>query len=236
MSAIQPNCLDDFLLSSAKDRQLLELILSRKMPFPFKGKSGILLQGVWGTGKSTLAMLLPDLIEAAHGGQWNMAQGVGSMSAPNPSHTQKDLFRCGGNLNITQITQKVSSISEKVPFWHSSGHSYFVFDEVDRLTVGAQQSLRSTMDLPRCMFFMTTNYLGKLDQGIVNRCHIIEMNQAAAPSAYLPIASSLLSKMGVATGAVPDATLLSIATRAKGSMRDLTNDVVQEGLANGGAI
>ncbi len=206
------------------------------MPFPFKGKSGILLHGVWGTGKSTLAMLLPDLFEAAYGGQWNMAQGMGAMPAPNPSHTQKDLFRCGGNLNITQITQKVTSISEKVQIHHSSGFGYLVFDEVDRLTVGAQQSLRSTMDLPRCMFFMTTNYLGKLDQGIVNRCHIIEMNQVTAPTAYLPIANNLLAKMGVAVGSVSKEKLLTIAVRARGSLRDLTNDVVQVGIANGGTI
>lgn len=236
MNAISPNCLDDFLLSNPADRQLLELILSRKLPFPFSGKSGILLHGVWGTGKSTLAMLLPDLIEAAYEGRWDLAQGAGAMPAANSTRIIKDVFRCGGGLNSPHIVQKVNSMSMKMPMWHSSLHNYFVFDEVDRLTVGAQQSLRSTMDLPRCMFIFTTNYLGKIDQGIVNRCHRIEMNQATNASAYLPIGKSMLSKMGLPAGVVPASTLNNIALRARGSLRNFTNDVVVEGLANGGSI
>ena len=38
-------------------------------------------------------------------------------------------------------------------------------DEVERLTIGAQQSLHPPMGLKRCMFFLTTNYLSKDDQG-----------------------------------------------------------------------
>lgn len=55
MNGLTPNCLDDFLFSNSAERQLLELILARKMPFPFGGKTGILLHGTWGTGKTTLA-------------------------------------------------------------------------------------------------------------------------------------------------------------------------------------
>jgi DNA polymerase III delta prime subunit len=43
-------------------------------------------------------------------------------------------------------------------------------DKVERLTIGAQQSLRVPMWLKRCMFFFTSNYLSKVDQGILNRC------------------------------------------------------------------
>jgi hypothetical protein len=42
-------------------------------------------------------------------------------------------------------------------------------DKVERLTIGAQQSLRVPMWLKRCMFFFTSNYLSKVDQGILNR-------------------------------------------------------------------
>ena len=58
-------------------------------------------------------------------------------------------------------------------------------DKVERLTIGAQQSLRVPMWLKRCMFFFTSNYLSKVDQGILNHCHIIVMNQITTPSAYV---------------------------------------------------
>lgn len=236
MNGLTPNCLDDFLFSNPTDRNKLELILARKLPFPFGGKSGILLHGTWGAGKSTLAMLLPELLETAHSNTWNMTQGIGQMPAANPSHTQTEVFRCGGGLSSTVITQTVNKFSFRLPIWHYTKHDYFVFDEVDRLTVGAQQSLRSIMDLKRCMFFFTTNYLSKLDPGIVNRCHLVEMNQVTTPSAYVPLGRTILQNMGVAAGVVTDTTLQTIANKSRGSLREFTTEVALEGISAGGVM
>lgn len=100
------------------------------MPFPFGGKTGILLHGTWGTGKTTLAELLPELLETAYSGTWNMALGVGQMPAPVPSHTQTAVFRCGGGLSSTTIVQTVNNFNNRMPMWHFSQHDYFVLDEV----------------------------------------------------------------------------------------------------------
>ncbi len=236
MNGMTPNCLDDFLFSNATDKHTLELILSRKLPFPFGGKTGILFHGTWGTGKTTLAELLPELLETAYSGTWDMSLGVGQMPAPEPSHTQTAVFRCGGGLSSTTISQSVSKFNNHMPVWHFSKHDYFVLDEVERLTIGAQQSLRSPMGLKRCMFFLTTNYLTKVDPGIVNRCHLIEMNQVTTPNAYVPLGQSILQNMGVGTGVVNDTELQGIAAKARGSLRDYTHDVVMQGLAHGGAM
>jgi DNA polymerase III delta prime subunit len=236
MNGLKPNCLDDFLFSTARDRQALELILQRRLPFPFGGKSGILFHGTWGSGKSTLAQLLPGLLETAHSSTWNMSQGVGQMPAPVPDHCQTEVFRCGGGLSSTAIAQTVFKFNNRMPVWHFSQHDYFVFDEVDRLTIGAQQSLRSTMDLPRCMFFFTTNYLSKIDPGIVNRCHLVEMNQITTPSAYVPLGQTILKNMGVGTGAVSDTKLESFAAKARGSLRDYTHEVVMAAIMEGGIM
>mgnify|MGYP006219845403 CR=1 FL=1 len=108
MNGLTPNCLNDFLFSNATDRQTLEFILQRKLPFPFGGKSGILLHGTWGTGKSTLAKLLPGLLETVYSGAWNLAQDVGQMPTPVPDHCQTQLFRCGGGLWILDLPTETS--------------------------------------------------------------------------------------------------------------------------------
>ena len=236
MNVMTPNCLDDFLFSNDTDKHTLELILSRKLPFPFGGKTGILFHGTWGTGKTTLAQLLPELLETAYSGTWDIGVGVGQMPAPEPSHTQTEIFRCGGGLSSTTIIQSVSNFNNRMPVWHFSKHDYFVLDEVERLTIGAQQSLRSPMGLKRCMFFLTTNYLTKVDPGIVNRCHLIEMNQVTTPNAYVPLGQSILQNMGVGTGVVSAAELQGIAAKARGSLRDYTHNVVMQGIELGGVM
>jgi DNA polymerase III delta prime subunit len=236
MNGLTPNCLDDFLFSTPTDKRNLEFILSRKLPFPFGGKTGILLHGTWGTGKSTLALLLPELIEAAYNATLLNSQTVGQITAPTPSHAQTKVFRCGGGLSSVEIVKKINDFNNFLPISHKTQHDYFVFDEVDRLTSTAQQSLRSTLDLKRCMFFFTTNYLSKVDPGIVNRCHLIEMNQMKSPLAYVPLGQSILQRMSVREGTVPDATLESMATKARGSLRDYTHAVIMEGLTEGGVM
>ena len=84
------------------------------------------------------------------------------------------------------------------------------------------------------MFFFTTNSLNKIDPAIVNRCHLVEMNQVKTASSYIPLGNSILQDMGVSDGVVSAATLMDLAKKARGSLRDYTNDVMLEGVQNGG--
>ncbi len=83
---------------------------------------------------------------------------------------------------------------------------------------------------------MTTNYLNKIDKGIVNRCHLVEMNQITTPSAYLPLGHSILRQMGLGSAALSDAALLAMAAQAQGSLRDFSNDVAIHGIVAGGVV
>ena len=236
MNGLTPNCLDDFIYSNPSERDTLDLILSRKLPFPFTGKSGILFHGGWGTGKSTLSFLMQRLFETAYSGSWNLAQDVGQMPAPLEDDTMTEVFRCGGGLSTTVITNKVKACNSKSQVFHYSRHDYFVFDEIDKLTLGAQQSLKSVMDLERCMFFFNTNYLHKVDAGIINRCYLVEMNQSKDPKAYLKIANNVMTNMGLAITALAESTVLAYASKAKGSLREFVSSVVIDGLKAGGIV
>ncbi len=236
MNVLNPNCLNDFLFSSATEKQKLEYILSQKMPFPFGGKNGILLHGTWGTGKSTLAELLPELFEASHAGVWDSSQNICEMPAANRDSVMTDMFRCGGGLSITSIANAVYASADKVALWHQSNHHYFVFDEVDKLTVGAQQSLKAVMGVKRCMFFYTTNYLNKVDVGIQNRCHLIEMNQVVDLASYVPLGQAILKVMGLPSMAMNSQAIEAIAGKAKGSMRNFMDEIVFSAVGLGGVM
>lgn len=236
MNGLNPNCLNDFLFSNQIEKQKLEYLLSNKMPFPFSGKNGILLHGTWGTGKSTLAGLLPELLETTHSDTWDLTQGVGDMSARSRDEVITDMFRCGGGLSITAIANSIYQSSDKVPLWHMSNHHYFLFDEVDKLTVGAQQSLKAVMGVKRCMFFFTTNYLHKVDIGIQNRCHLVEMNQVTNLASYVPLGQTILKVTGLATTAISSQAIEAIAGKAKGSMRNFIDGVTFEAIKAGGVM
>ena len=188
------------------------------------------MHGQWGTGKSTLAKLLPQLIEQSLAQEIKIPIKGGSIQAEYPNSTDIKLFECGGSTSSFEIFKVIESLDAVMPIWHNSKHHYFVFDEVDRLTDSAQKALRSRMDKARCMFFMSTNYLNKIDRGILDRCHCIEMNQIADLSAYVPLGRTVLAEFDVDTSAVTNERLLALAKISKGSMRIYKNAVKLEAL------
>ena len=234
MSLFAPSCLDDFIINNPSERDVLEYIISGKLPFPFHGKSGILLHGYFGTGKSTLGFLLPHLLETAYAGDYPKNNSIGQMQATEEACPE--VFRCGGGLSSTTIVKTIHQFNGVWPAFHHGKTDYFIFDEVDKLTLSAQQSLKSVMDLERCQYFFTTNYLDRVDAGIINRCFVIEMSQSSNPADYVKMGQSILQKMTLVPTAITEAALKAIAQKAKGSLRDFVNDVVFAALQLGGIL
>ena len=58
-----PSKLEDFYFSNDRERKKLADIVYGRKQFPFASINGILLWGTFGSGKTTLARLLPSLIE-----------------------------------------------------------------------------------------------------------------------------------------------------------------------------
>ena len=205
-SKYEPKTIKDIIWGNAESRLRIEDIVSGAEALPYCGKSAILLYGVFGTGKTTLANLLPNAIEKGR--------------ADEDLAIDADFIACQQGFNGPQVMSLIERVLSKTSF-NASGLHYFVLDEVDNLTKLAQQSLKSALNTNRGIFILTTNNISELDKGLKDRCVLVEMN-AAAVSDYLPLAKKLVSDMGVV---MSDDDLLPTISAAKGSLRNLIHNV-----------
>lgn len=196
----QPTTLDDVVISNKNGKARLEQIVNGSIPFP-DFKTGILLWGTWGTGKTTLARMLPDLFEQTR----------------CSNNAFYDFWPCGAGANGSQMLSQAERRTWGISS-NGSGLHYVILDEVDNLTDLAQKQLKAWMNRKDVVFILTTNYLPQIDKGVQNRCYLIEMN-AAQPADWLPLVQRVIASYGAAS--VPDSVLLPVIADCDGSARDI---------------
>ncbi len=201
-----PQTIDDIIFGNTESKLRIQDIIEGTEEIPYCGKSAILLYGAFGTGKTTLAKMLPNHIEF----------GKTKVELVWP----EEFIGCQQGFNGPQVMSLIDSVLSKSSL-NTSGLHYFIIDEVDNLTKLAQQSLKSALNTTRGVFILTTNNVSQLDRGLLDRSILVEMN-AANPSDYLSIASSIVKEVGVT---LSDEDLLPTIHAANGSFRNLFHNV-----------
>jgi DNA polymerase III delta prime subunit len=202
----EPQNLNDIIFGNPESKLRIYDIVTGAEALPHCGKSGIVLYGAWGTGKTTVATMLPDAIE----------KGRTDSELVMP----EELIRCQQGYNGPQVIEFISKILDKNSL-NASGLHYIIIDEVDLLTKSAQESLKSAMNTSRCIFILTTNYIADLDRGLLDRCVLVEMN-AAQSEQLLPLAHRIAAEQGIT---IADEELLPTIKAANGSFRNITHNV-----------
>lgn len=207
---LAPKSLDDCVISDARSRATLSGLIDMSHPFPAFGKCGIILHGPYGTGKTTLARLLPNLMDAARGG----------------SGPYYDFHSCAQGANGAMLMTQIQTATSYVSL-NAGGLHYTVLDEVDNLTEAAQASLKAIMTGLHGVFIMTTNHVERLNEGLVNRSHLIHMF-AARPQDWLPLVKRVITACG--SSLPPDQALLPVIASCNGSAREICTAAISVAL------
>jgi ATPase family associated with various cellular activities (AAA) len=202
-----PKTLNEVCFGSAAARSHMYAITSGNHGFPGSGMNGIILHGPVGAGKTTLARMIPDLMEKTNIGmdslwreEYNIAKGNSGVDFIN---------------KINDICYSSNWDSEL---------TYVILNEVNNLSADAMSQLKSIMDnhQKRVVFIMTTNEFHKLEKGVIDRSYCFDFNDVPG---YVWIAAMRRVLKAYGISAYSDAQLTPIGKSYNGSGRWFARDI-----------
>ncbi|UWR04219.1 ATP-binding protein [Ruegeria conchae] len=180
MTNTAPQSTAEMVFANKTAENQIDALLSGRYPFPESGKTALCFYGTYGTGKTTYAHIFCREFELKKSGE--------------EIEISPKLVSCQKTESIREILKTCTAQAKYVSCNASSLH-YFIFDEVDNLTDDAQRALKAFLNTPNIVCVLTTNYLDKLDKGMLSRCVKVNFN-AADPKAIRARTQQILRDNG----------------------------------------
>ena len=168
-----PNSLDDVVFPSSDAKQVIMDMVE------LKTLNHVILYGPCGTGKTSVAELIPEAVLG-----YKLGMDCIEFDADFES----------GIENIRELKHFVERIC-----FGDKDVKFVIIDEVDGLSAKAQKALRgvlNTADETNTYFIMTTNYIESIESGIRSRCTCIEFDNFD-PKLWLPRAKDICKQEGI---------------------------------------
>jgi len=164
MKNTEPMSTNEIVYSNNKTEKFVKSILHLKYPFPYNGKSSLLLYGTYGTGKTTFTKLFCNEFEMAL---------TKSKNIPIVNFVECDNTDASNHL-IKKLEKQTKFIS-----LNESNFHYYIFDEIDNLTEKGQKLLKTFLNKRNIICLLTTNYIYQIDKGLQDRCHLVNFNMSS---------------------------------------------------------
>ena len=179
----RPKTLDEFVFANDLVERQIKRFATGKTTRP------LVLHGPFGTGKSTVADLIPKAID----GPSVRIDKVKAEDLNNSAEVRKQFYR---DRNFDNLFAP-----------EGQSRHYTVVEEVN-FDPKAKGALRNTLDEMegRDLVIFTTNELHKLDEGLLSRAEVLEI-PPAIPKRFLPRAQAILKAEGVE---LDDASVLEV--------------------------
>jgi len=168
-----PKTLSDVVFPSENAKQIITDMVE------LKTLNHLILYGPYGTGKTTVANLIPNTIFS------------------KTDSADCKFFSADSNSSVEDIRNLKPFVGGYC--FEELGIKFVIIDEVDGLSLKAQHALRASMnfaDENNVYFIMTTNHLDKLDGGLKSRCELIKFADFDS-ELWLPRAKYICEKEGI---------------------------------------